>query len=649
MRSRRTSHGLWALGATAFSMFLAVPSLAAAATLHVTDPDDGSPPAATLRNQIAAAASGDTVVIDVNPTLIFGEIAIDKNLTIRGHGAGQTTISADETSRIFNVGFVTPGVTVAIERLTITAARSSSGANAGPGLDGSSGANGGAIINSATLTITNSTLSGNASGAGGSSFGSGIDGGNGGRGGSGGAISNSATLTITNSTLSGNASGAGGAGGDADFGDGGNGGSGGSGGAISNSGTLTTTNSTLSGNTAGAGGSGGFGGWGGLAGHGGSGGSGGAISNAGTLMIASSTLSGNAFGTGLGGIPGGSGTGGGAFSASGAASIANSIFAANSDGCAGSFTDGGHNIAFPTVGGCPATFGSGDPKLDPAGLAENGGPTQTIALLSGSAAIDQIPSGCPAADQRGFSRPAGICDIGAFEVQPANDTDGDGVLNVPPNDQCPSGAGPGTDTDGDGCKDGGEDPDDDNDTVADGFDNCSQGETGWASSPATDQDADGCRDAGEDSDDDNDTVADSADQCPTGAATGVDTDADGCRDAGEDADDDDDGVPDASDSCPTTPGASSNGGCPTDLTAPQTTIVKTRINQEKRKATFRFSSSEPNSSFRCKLDNRRYKGCSSPKTYRRLKPGRHKLQVGASDAFGNADPTPTVKRFRIRR
>lgn len=54
-----------------------------------------------------------------------------------------------------------------------------------------------------------------------------------------------------------------------------------------------------------------------------------------------------------------------------------------------------------------------DPKL--ATLANNGGPTDTVALLEGSPAID-IGGACPATDQRGTARPlGGGCDAGAFE------------------------------------------------------------------------------------------------------------------------------------------------------------------------------------------------------------------------------------------
>jgi CSLREA domain-containing protein len=50
-------------------------------------------------------------------------------------------------------------------------------------------------------------------------------------------------------------------------------------------------------------------------------------------------------------------------------------------------------------------------------LVNNGGPTATHALLTGSPAIDAASSdGCPATDQRGIARPRGpACDMGSFE------------------------------------------------------------------------------------------------------------------------------------------------------------------------------------------------------------------------------------------
>ena len=62
-------------------------------------------------------------------------------------------------------------------------------------------------------------------------------------------------------------------------------------------------------------------------------------------------------------------------------------------------------------GSCAASL-SGDPKLDP--LTNNGGSTQTMALLPGSLAINAgDDTNCPATDQRGIVRPQrGHCDIG---------------------------------------------------------------------------------------------------------------------------------------------------------------------------------------------------------------------------------------------
>jgi hypothetical protein len=53
-------------------------------------------------------------------------------------------------------------------------------------------------------------------------------------------------------------------------------------------------------------------------------------------------------------------------------------------------------------------------------LADNGGPTLTHALLTGSPAIDAADDAvCPATDQRGVARPQGAgCDVGAYELVP---------------------------------------------------------------------------------------------------------------------------------------------------------------------------------------------------------------------------------------
>ena len=84
--------------------------------------------------------------------------------------------------------------------------------------------------------------------------------------------------------------------------------------------------------------------------------------------------------------------------------------------CNSELSDGGNNLFFPenNNGRCVATPGNSlfvDPHLSP--LANNGGPTQTMALRAGSPAID-AGSGGPLTDERGISR-VGACDIGAYE------------------------------------------------------------------------------------------------------------------------------------------------------------------------------------------------------------------------------------------
>jgi PKD repeat protein len=68
-------------------------------------------------------------------------------------------------------------------------------------------------------------------------------------------------------------------------------------------------------------------------------------------------------------------------------------------------------------------------------------------------------------------------------------------------------------------------------------------------------------------------------------------------------------------------------------------------------AIFRFSSSEAGGTFRCKVDNRPFKPCTSPYKVRtnKLDPGRkHTFSVFAIDSAGNADATPLERSFRIK-
>ncbi len=84
-----------------------------------------------------------------------------------------------------------------------------------------------------------------------------------------------------------------------------------------------------------------------------------------------------------------------------------------------------------------------------------------------------------------------------------------------------------------------------------------------------------------------------------------------------------------------------------DTNPPATTIVKRRLASPKRKAVFGFRSSEPGSSFQCRLDGRPFTACKSPKTYRHLHAGQHTFEVIALDAAGNEDSTPATSRLQV--
>ena len=251
--------------------------------------------------------------------------------------------------------------------------------------------------------------------------GSGQIGGSGGNGagGLGGALDLVAgTVNVTNCTLAdlvgtgsnvaaGGAGGQGGAGGGTDANhtpaNGGAGGAGGNaqGGAIHiSSGTLTLVNTTIATNlaTAGAGGPGGLG-----------------------ATSAASNGSDGATGNALGG---------GADASGGTVQGLNTILAENGTDTGhlqnvyGSFASLGNNLVGNGTGssgfGATDLVGTSsiiDPKLGP--LEDNGGPTFTMALLTGSPAINGGTSAhnAPTTDQRGAPRDSAP-DIGAFEAQP---------------------------------------------------------------------------------------------------------------------------------------------------------------------------------------------------------------------------------------
>jgi CSLREA domain-containing protein len=353
--------------------------------------------------------------------------------SVAGHGGLGTGSGLGGTGG--NGGAVYNTGTATLINTTLTsnhAGNGGAGGGSGSTVPGGAGGAGGAIYNSSTLTLTNTTLRANTAGSGGAG-GLGVGtGGAGGRGGDGGGIYEVNTVaTLTSSTIAGNASGGGGNGGatgGANAAGGAGGAAGGGGGLFGSFSSFTLTNTTVAGNTTGVGGTGGFANSSGNGGDGGAGGDGGGVLIFGTLNLTSSTVSANA--TGGGGAGGGAngpgsngstgnhGAGGGIDAGNpSSASEVNTLVASNQpQNCLGAISDGHHNLSYPDST-CRGV--NGDPKLG--ALADNGGPTQTMGLLPGSAAIDQVPAtgaNCPATDQRGIARPqpsGGSCDIGAYE------------------------------------------------------------------------------------------------------------------------------------------------------------------------------------------------------------------------------------------
>jgi hypothetical protein len=86
---------------------------------------------------------------------------------------------------------------------------------------------------------------------------------------------------------------------------------------------------------------------------------------------------------------------------------------------------------------------------------------------------------------------------------------------------------------------------------------------------------------------------------------------------------------------------------PADVLPPKATISKGPGKKLARGiAKFSFKSSEPGSTFQCKLDRKKPAKCKSPKTYKRLKPGRHTSKLWAIDAAGNKSQ-PAKRSFRV--
>ena len=86
----------------------------------------------------------------------------------------------------------------------------------------------------------------------------------------------------------------------------------------------------------------------------------------------------------------------------------------------------------------------------------------------------------------------------------------------------------------------------------------------------------------------------------------------------------------------------------TVTTPPDTAITKgPKKKTTKRRPKFKFTSSEPGSTFQCSLDGKAFKSCTSPFKPKKLRLGKHRLMVRAVDAAGIADPTPAVRKFKV--
>ena len=441
---------------------LLVPGIASAGMITVANTNDSGP--GSLRQAIVDAMVGDTIVVPSGTyTLTSGELAITKTLTISGDGADSTIINNGGSSRVFHTSG--SGNTVAISGVTIQFGHPAAVSGVVEG--------GGVLNQAATLTLSNDVVTNNradgdgagSTGAGGIAEGGGVfnnggtlvvrecqilfnratavgDAGKAGGIVTGGGIDGGGTQTIDGSTFAGNradSTGGAGAGGLGGISDGG-------GLAIFANGATTVSASTFNDNvadaSAGAGAS-----IGGIADGGGAD----MLTNAPTMTATNVTFTGNMARTTAAGIASAGGLDFG--SNSPVITLTNATLSANTatgstdseggdallggsnthventivnagianagfENCQGTPTSLGHNL--DSLSQCHFTAAGDlvntDPMLGP--LQDNGGPVQTLALGSGSPAIDAgTDSGCPATDARGVLRPAGTaCDIGAFEV-----------------------------------------------------------------------------------------------------------------------------------------------------------------------------------------------------------------------------------------
>jgi parallel beta-helix repeat protein len=384
----------------------------APATYTVSNTNDAG--SGSLRQAILDANANpgaDTIVFDSSFTgtqrtisLTSGQLSVTDALTISGTGAGLLTVRRDPAAvanfRIFEVTGATP-LSTTLSGLTISGGKTSgtTAVAAGGGVRVGSGQ---------SVTIQDAVISGNSAGTAG-----------------GGIQCSGGTLTVRSSTISGNTSAT----------DIANFYSSGGGICVSAGGTLLVQNCTISGNTTAAAG-------GGVMLYGVSGGTvrnstissntstfsgGGLGADSGTLTVQNCTVTDNK-------VTGGAVvyTGGGIANVFGGAqvSIESTVVANNTNAAMNSPDESGavaakfsliRNQTGTTITDGGNNLPAGADPLFAAGLANNGGPTQTIALQASSPLIDKGSN--PAnltTDQRGsgFPRVVGAtADIGAFEVQ----------------------------------------------------------------------------------------------------------------------------------------------------------------------------------------------------------------------------------------
>ncbi|HEY2988122.1 MAG TPA: right-handed parallel beta-helix repeat-containing protein [Candidatus Binatia bacterium] len=327
--------------------------------------------AVTISNSVITgnkAAYGGAGIFTYRGAVTVESSALTKNVAPYGGGvySYNGTVSIENSTISSNTGYRGGGIRYHGGEFTIerSLVANNKAAASGGGISGE---------DNGTLTISNSVISGNST----PSFGAGIS-------------LASAYVTIENSTISGNKAGY-------------------AGGGIANFGAfLIIENSTISGNSAKR--------------------IGGGLWNQGPAALSQTTISSNSV----------KNIGGGIYNSFNQLTLNRSLVSGNKAGVGPEINNRSSNSAtvvadnfnlFGVNGNSGVTgFAPGVSDIVPpagvlisnilAPLANNGGPTQTHALVAGSPAIDASPADadCPSTDQRGTLRPQGpLCDIGAFE------------------------------------------------------------------------------------------------------------------------------------------------------------------------------------------------------------------------------------------